>query len=292
MLKLEKRSFGRSPAAERELMRLREEAEAVGHPVLVHNALYSLYAYYTAHDFDIEKAHRVARQILDNVEAHGGALDRYTMTISYNNYAHFLSIYCIDEDPEPYFRLAGKHIGMGGVLEVFDFQFQRLQYYLFTGARARSEAMYARMLEAPQENRYAMLTYVAAAWLAFDAGDADAFRATLARFYEMPSYQDFPDHEFHLRVMEIILAVRRGDYEYAAQKGEALRKFHFRKLGPAADFRMLANSVQRMIYAGLQDGLRKRGPAGADPRGRFWLRSAAYLYDQMERPAAGRKSSR
>jgi hypothetical protein len=276
MLKLEKRSFGRSAATERELMRLLGEAERVDHPVPIHNALYSLYAYYTAHDFDIEKAHRVARQILDNVERHGEALDRYTMTISYNNYAHFLTIYLIDEDPEPYFRLAEKHIGMGGVLELFDFRFQRFQYYLFTGQRARSQAMYALMLEAPQENRLALLGHVAAAWLAFDAGDADRFRETLAQFYELPSYQDFPEHEFHLRAMEIILALRRGDYPYAEQKGEALRKFHFRKLGPAADYRLLANSLQRRIYAGLQAGSRKRG--GEILRERFVVRSAEYLF--------------
>ena len=252
MLRLEGKGGGPSPTVVAELERLRGESLRSGHPVLIHNALYCLYVYYTRHKFDIRQAHRIAREILDEAERNRESIHLYSLTLAYNNYAHVLGTYTIDEDPEPHFQVVERGIGIGGPLEVFDFIFLRFQYYLFMGRHRESVAMYGKLKEKPQEIRFALLTQVAGAWLAIAENDYATFSSQLAEFYGGPAYQDFPEHDFNLRAMEIIFALRRHDYEYAAQKVDALRKFHFRKFKPANDYRILVNALQRVTYARLK----------------------------------------
>jgi hypothetical protein len=252
MLKLEGKGGGPSPVMIAELERLREESFRSGHPVLIHNSLYCIYVYYTRHEVDIRQAHRIAREILDEAERNRESLHIYSITLAYNNYAHVLGTYTIDEDPEPYFQVVERGIGIGGPLEHFDFNFLRFQYYLFMGRHKESVAMYAKLKEMPQEIRFALLTQVAGAWLAIEENDYTSFTRELGEFYNTPAYQDFPEHDFNLRAMEIIFALRRHDYEYAAQKVDALRKFHFRKFKPAHDYRILVNALQRITYARLK----------------------------------------
>jgi hypothetical protein len=277
MLKLERKRLGEAIASVGEMRAVLARAERLGHPVLIHNSLYCLYTYYTQHHFDVGEALEVARAILRNAERHRDSIDAYTVTMAYNNYAHFLCTYIVEESPEPYYASIAAKIGMGGTLERVDFFFQYFHYYLFTGNRARAVGTLARMRETPLENRFALLPNVAAAWLAFDAGDADGFRAELAAFYAMPAYQDFPEHEFHLRAMEILLAARAGDAEFAAQRMESLRKFHYRNFQPAEDYRALINAMQRMVYAKLQGEHARRG--GREKREGIALRSVAFLYE-------------
>ncbi|MDB5033348.1 MAG: hypothetical protein JWQ98_589 [Chlorobi bacterium] len=282
MMKLEKKAADISPSAVKDMNDLYERAVALRHPVLVQNALYSLYSYYTQHDFNMEQAHVVARLMLENAEQYRDTIDIYTRTLINNNYAHFLSTYVVAEDPEPYYRIVEKNIGMGGGLELFDFNFQRFNYYLVTGDHARSEAVHAKLRESQQENRFALLTHVAAAWLALDENDHAWFTAEIGRFYETPEYSDFPEHEFALRVMEIIFALRRRDYDYAAGKVDALRKFHVRKFRPAQDYRLLLNAAQRVVYAGLQGkNIATGSRGGRDEATNIALRSVGFLYSRL-----------
>jgi|GEM_PF-7129596 len=283
MLKLEKKRTGERLASVAELREMLDRSRKLGHPVLINNSLYCLYIYYTQHDFSVPEALDVARAIRDNAERHRESSDAYTITLAYNNYAHFLCTYIVEESPEPYYGIIAEKIGMGGSLEIFDFHFQYFLYYLFTGERARAVAMFRKMRDAPAENRFALLLHVAAAWLAFAADDRDAFNNELGRFYATPSYQDFPEHEFHLRVMEILLAVGGGDHDFAAQKMDALRKFHYRNFQPAEDYRALVNALQRMVYAKLQGEARK----GRAREESIALRSVAFLHALVEREMRG-----
>ena len=285
MLKLERKRSGETIASVEQMREMLARAEKLGHPVLTHNSLYCLYTYYTQHHFSVEDALEVARAIVHNAERHRDSIDAYTVTMASNNYAHFLCTYIVEESPEPHYATIAANIGMGGTLERIDFYFQYFHYYLFTGARARAEQTLAKMRETPLENRFALLLNVAEGWLAFDSGNAERFRTELAGFYEMPAHQDFPEHEFHLRVMEILLAARAGDAEFAALKMEALRKFHYRNFQPAEDYRALINAMQRMIYAKLQGAHARRG--GKEKREPIALRSVAFLYDLVMRESLG-----
>jgi hypothetical protein len=139
--------------------------------------------------------------------------------------------------------------------------------------------MYKKLRESPQENRFGLLTHVAAAWLALADDDRGWFSAETARFYETPEYSDFPEHEFALRVMEIVFALREKEYEYAAGKVDALRKFHVRKFRPAEDYRLLLNAAQRLVYAGLQGKRSGAGKSDArDDEKKIGLRSIGFLY--------------
>ncbi len=279
MLKLEKKGGDeRGSISVEELEDLRERAEKLGHPILVHNSFYCLYVYYTQHDFNVEKAHRSAWSVLENARHNTDSMNSYAIMIAYNNYAHFLCLYSVDESPEPYFDQIAGRIGMGGPLEVFDFYFNYFLYYLTSGNRRRADAILKRMGEVPQENRFAVLMNVAEGWMAFARDDAGRFRQEFASFYEAPAYQDFPEQEFHLRVMEIIFALREQEYDYAEGKMEALRKFHYRKFQPAEDYRVMVNALQRTIYARVQGT--RRGKRSAEPS--FSLRSMGYLHGFLE----------
>ncbi len=278
MLKLEKKGGeSREAISVEELQDLRERAERLGHGILVHNSFYCLYVYYTQHDFNVEQAHWAAWNVLENARRKAASMNDYANMIAYNNYAHFLCIYSVDESPEPLFDRIAARIGMGGPLEVLDFYFHYLQYYITVGNTRKADGIVKRMAGLPQENRFSVLVNVAESWVAMAHRQPERFRQQFNAFYEAPAYQDFPEHEFHLRVMEIIFALREKEFEYAEGKMEALRKFHYRKFQPAEDYRVMVNALQRTIYACLQGN--RVGKRAGEPT--FSLRSMIYLHSLL-----------
>lgn len=277
MLLLERGRKRCGPDVGRRINTVHSEAVRFGHPVPIINALYCRHIYHLRHRFDQQQALDALGEIMKASERYRAHLDNYSLGIAAANHASFICTYDVQENPEPSFAIVDRIIGEGGTLGPLVTSFQRLRYFLCTGEIRKGRRVMERIEALPDDNRFVPLKSAAAAWIAFGERDVAAFRDALQRFYTHPTYQDLPEQEFELRVIDLLFLLREAEHETVMQRAETLRKFverHFEE-----PYRSECSHLLKCIlHSASTPPRRQRRPP---PPHRFMQRAHAFIAGQI-----------
>jgi hypothetical protein len=212
------------------LARLKKEAIALDHHVLIHNTLHLDYMYTSRFLQDPHRVHRIVRDMEHNAKKHHAIMNPLSRAVVKNTVLNFLTIYSGFGNPESYVRELKKNIDHAGAAAKANMSYAMLEYYLYEENIPKVIEWLAELAKSEDTSKYRQYRHIVFAIKAFIASDAPAFREHFQSFYSDPSHLDFPDMEVNLRLMELIMLSRGKDEYLFESKISALKKYMSRNV--------------------------------------------------------------
>ena len=240
---------------------LYERVNKLGHHVLIHNMLNTLYMLYARYENNPDKTWGIICKVNDNRKRFSHAMNAITAAISKLNTINFLCIYYGYGNPETFRADCEKTIATGGVLAEVNFNYALLGYYLSEQNVVEAEKILKRLSTLHDATKFSLFHSIVNAVKHFGDGDYMQFRISLAEFNTHADHKDFPDMDVMLRFLELMLLKKERELQVFGSKTIALKKFMTRNLNRVRfkeEFNLLAfmsnpeSARSRKIFSALQ----------------------------------------
>lgn len=209
---------------------LYHEAMLTGHHVVIHNALNTLYMIYARYFNEPEKTWQIIQKITENREQYKEAMNTMTAAVSKISKANFLSIHTGFDDPEKNFADCEATIEVGGVLAKVNFYYALLGYYLCEEKIPQVNKYLGLLEQLEDTTKFKQYKAIVLAVKSFIDEDFAAFHKYYQEFYADPTHIDFPDMEFVLRILELVLLYKEKETLVFDSRLQALRVYMNRNL--------------------------------------------------------------
>ena len=210
--------------------KLYQESLAIGHHVVIHNALNTLYMIYARYFNEPQKTWAVIQKITQNREQHKDAMNALTAAVTKVSNLNFLTIHCGFENPEDHIVDCLATIEIGGVLAKVNIYYALLGYYL-TEEKPAQVKKYLRLLEEIDDTtKFKQYKAIVMAVKCFIEDDMKGFDKWYRDFYADPTHIDFPDMECMLRILELVNLKREKEQLVFDSRLQALRVYMNRNL--------------------------------------------------------------
>jgi hypothetical protein len=209
---------------------LYQEAKQVGHHVVIHNALNTIYMIYARYFNEPEKTWQTIQLVNENRKRFAKIMNPLTKATTKITTINFLSIYEGFGNPEDLIADCEATIDLGGVLARVNFYYSLLGYYL-TEERLDRVNHYLGLLEQVEDTtKFHQYKAIIMAIKAFIEDNEEQYQYWFNQFYDDPTHVDFPDMECMLRILELVTLYKPKSMMLYRSRLQALRVYMNRNL--------------------------------------------------------------
>ena len=212
-------------AYEMHLSELLTQAQKLGHPTPIFNAMHCYFMLYTKYLVSKEKAEKMVEDISRFIEQQRDNLIPFTKNVAILNMMGFYASFDLDRDPSDFFADVDKAIGAHGLLYDSQALLNYCSYYFVMNDAEQFGQYYDRFMHLEMDRTFAYKVSYVKALKAYLMKDSRAFYHHQNEFYQVHDSREYDECNLTLRYLEKMFLLKEGDISLAQDKMDATTKF-------------------------------------------------------------------